>query len=129
MRASKEAHRVEVTLTNNLALAYEGYRNNLYAMESYRRNVLPNLVSYYRGIYARRQIDPTSSFGDLVFAQQNVSTNVQAYLGILQSLWTSVVSVADFLQTDDLYQMAKRHDLPNMPDFARRQPMPWGPRR
>ena len=117
VRASEESHRVEVTLTNSLALAYEGYRNNLYAMEYYRRNILPNLVRYYRGVFARRQIDPTSAFGDLVFAQQNLSTNVQTYLGILQSLWTSVVGVADFLQTDDLYQLAKRHELPELPDF------------
>jgi cobalt-zinc-cadmium efflux system outer membrane protein len=116
IRAAKETHRVEVTLTNNLALAYENYRNNLYAMESYRRHVLPNLVRYYRGIYARRQVDRNSSFGDLVFAQQNLSTNVQAYLNLLQSLWMSVVSVADFLQTDDLYQMGTRHDLPGLPD-------------
>ena len=61
VRAGEESHRVGVTLTNNLALAYEGYRNNLYAMEYYRRNILPNLVRYYRGVYARRQIDPNSS--------------------------------------------------------------------
>ena len=52
-------------------------------MEYYRRNILPDLVRYYRGIFARRQIDPNSAFGDLVFAQQNLSTNVTAYLGIL----------------------------------------------
>jgi cobalt-zinc-cadmium efflux system outer membrane protein len=118
VRAGEEAHRVEVTLTNNLALAYEGYRNNLYAMESYRRQVLPDLVRYYRGIYARRQVDITASFGDLVFAQQNLSTNVTAYIGILGALWSSVVSVADFLQTDDLYQLATPHALPELPDFA-----------
>jgi cobalt-zinc-cadmium efflux system outer membrane protein len=117
IRATEESHRVEVTLTNQLALAYDGYRNNLYAMEYYRRNVLPDLVRYYRGIYARRQVDPAASFGDLVFAQQNLATNVQAYLSILQSLWTSVVGVADFLQTDDLYQLGKRHDLPHLPDL------------
>ena len=94
------------------------YRNNLYAMEYYRRNILPDLVRYYRGIYARRQIDPSSAFGDLVFAQQNLSTNVTTYIGILGSLWTSVVGVADFLQTDDLYQLAKRHELPELPDFT-----------
>ncbi|MGP0069768.1 MAG: TolC family protein, partial [Isosphaeraceae bacterium] len=119
VRAGEESHRVGVTLTNNLALAYEGYRNNLYAMEYYRRNILPNLVRYYRGVFARRQIDPNSSFGDLVFAQQNFSSNVQAYLGILQSLWTSVVGVADFLQTDDLYQLGGRRELPQLPDFTR----------
>ena len=124
VRAGEESHRVEVTLTNSLALAYEGYRNNLYAMEYYRRNILPDLVRYYRGVYARRQIDPNSAFGDLVFAQQNLSTNVNAYLGILQSLWTSVVSVADFLQTDDLYQLAKPRELPELPDF-RQLPPHW----
>ncbi len=117
VRASEESHRVEVTLTNGLALAYEGYRNNLYAMEYYRRNVLPDLVRYYRGVFARRQIDPSSAFGDLVAAQQMLSSNVTAYLGILSSLWSSAVSVADFLQTDDLFQVAKQRELPQLPDF------------
>jgi cobalt-zinc-cadmium efflux system outer membrane protein len=117
VRAAEESHRVEVTLTNSLALAYESYRNNLYAMEYYRRNVLPDLVRYYRGIFARRQYDKNAAFGDLVFAQQNFSTNVGAYIGILGNLWTSVVNVADFLQTDDLYQFGKRRELPELPDF------------
>jgi len=118
VRATEESHRVEVTLTNRLALAYEGYRNNLYAMEDYRRNVLPNLVRYYYGVFARRQIDRNAAFGDLVFAQQNLTTNVTAYIGILGSLWSSVVSVADFLQTDDLFQLKKRRELPELPDFT-----------
>jgi cobalt-zinc-cadmium efflux system outer membrane protein len=121
VRASKEQHRVEVTLTNSLALAYESYRNNLYAMEYYRRNVLPDLVRYYRGVFDRRQIDPRSAFGDLVFAQQNLATNVTAYIGILGSLWSSVVSVADFLQTDNLFQTGSRRELPELPDFRQLQ--------
>jgi cobalt-zinc-cadmium efflux system outer membrane protein len=126
VRATEESHRVEAALTNSLALAYEGYRNNLYAMEYYRRNVLPDLVRYYRGIFVRRQIDRTSSFGDLVFAQQNFTANVSAYIGILGNLWTSVVSVADFLQTDDLYQFGKRRELPELPDFHHLQlPPQW----
>src|SRR5262249_37919317 len=89
-----------------------------YAMEYYRRYILPDLVRYYRGVFARRQIDPSSAFGDLVFAQQNLTTNVTAYIGILGSLWSSVVSVADFLQTDDLFQMGKPRELPELPDFS-----------
>jgi len=120
VRAGEEAHRVQVTLTNGLALAYEGYRNNLYAMEYYRRYILPDLVRYYRGVFARRQIgDPSSAFGDLVFAQQNLSTNVTAYIGVLGSLWSSVVSVADYLQTDDLFQLARPRELPEVPDLSR----------
>jgi outer membrane protein, heavy metal efflux system len=123
--ASEEPHNAEVTLTNSLALAYEGYRNNLYAMEYYRRNVLPDLVRYYRGIFARRQIDPTSAFGDLVFAQQNLSTNVSMYITILGNLWTSVVSVADLLQMDDLYQLGKQRSLPELPDFHHLHAPQW----
>jgi cobalt-zinc-cadmium efflux system outer membrane protein len=116
--AREESHRVEVTLTNNLAAAYATYQDNLYAIEYYRRYILPDLVRYYRGIYARRQIDPNSPFGDLVAAQQTLSSNVTSYLAVLQNLWTSAVAVADFLQTDDLFQMAKPRELPEFPDFS-----------
>jgi cobalt-zinc-cadmium efflux system outer membrane protein len=119
VRASEESHRVEVTLANNLASAYSMYKNNLVALEDYRRNILPDLVRYYRGIFARRQIDPNSAFGDLVAAQQTLSTNVTSYIVVLGNVWTSVVGVADFLQTDDLYQLAQPRELSELPDFTR----------
>jgi cobalt-zinc-cadmium efflux system outer membrane protein len=126
VRASEESHNAAVTLTNSLATAYSGYKNNLYAMEYYRRHILPDLVRYYRGVFARRQIDPSSAFGDLVFAQQNLSANVTSYIGVLGALWTSVVSVADFLQTDDLFQQGEPHELPALPDFNQLRLMPCG---
>jgi len=126
VRASEESHNAAVTLTDSLATAYSGYKNNLYAMEYYRRYILPDLVRYYRGVYARRQIDPSSAFGDLVFAQQNLAANVTTYIGVLGSLWTSVVSVADFLQTDDLFQQGTQHALPELPDFNGLRLMPCG---
>ena len=66
IRASEEPHRVEMNLTNTLATAYSGYKNNLEALEYYRRYILPDQVRYYRGTYDRRQIDPNASFGDVV---------------------------------------------------------------
>jgi cobalt-zinc-cadmium efflux system outer membrane protein len=126
VRAGEESHRVEVTLTNNLANAYGNYRNNLYALEYYRRDILPDLVRYYRGVFERRQIDPSEAFGDLVFAQQNLTTNVNAYIAMLGSLWSSVVSVVDLLQTDDLFQLARRRELPALPDLKHLQlPPNW----
>ncbi len=119
VRGGEETHRVEMDLTNNLASAYGNYKNNLYAMEYYRRNILPDLVRYYRGIFARRQVDPTTAFNDLVTAQQTLSANVTVYLNVLDSLWSSVVNVADLLQTDDLFQLAKPRGLPELPDFNR----------
>jgi outer membrane protein, heavy metal efflux system len=117
IQAVEGPHAAEVQLTTNLAAAYATYKANLYAMDYYRRNILPDQVRYYRGVFERRRIDPSAAFGDLVQAQQMLVADVTAYLGILGSLWTSVVGVADFLQTDDLYQLGKPLALPEIPDL------------
>ena len=117
VRAFEGPHAVEVNLTTNLATAYATYKTNLYAMDADRRNILPDQVRYYRGVFERRRVDPGAAFGDLVQAQQTLAADVTAYLGILNSLWTSVVSVADFLQTDDLFQLGKPMELPRLPDL------------
>lgn len=117
IRAVEESHRVENVLTNTLAASYGNYRNNLYALEYYRRYILPEQVRYYRGIFDRRQVDKEASPADLVTAQQALTLNVQNYLAMLGSLWTSVVSVADLMQTPDLFQLAQPHDLPELPDL------------
>jgi cobalt-zinc-cadmium efflux system outer membrane protein len=117
IRAEEESHRVEFTLTGNLAMAYLNYKNNLDALEYYRRFILPDQVSAYRGVFERRQIDINAQFGDLVAAQQALASGVTNYLGILGNLWSGAVSVADFLQTDDLFQMAKAQELPELPDL------------
>jgi hypothetical protein len=117
MRASEEPHRVEESLTTTLATAYTGYKNNLDALEYYRKFILPDQVRYYRGVFDRRQIDPSAAFGDLVTAQQTLVTDVTSYLGILGSLWMSVVSVADLLQTDDLFQLGQPLAVPALPDL------------
>src|SRR5262249_30228846 len=80
----------------------------------YRKFILPDQVRYYRGVFERRQVDPTAalSITDLVTAQQSLVTSVTTYLTILGSLWTSVVSVADVLQTDDLFQLGQPLEVP-----------------
>ncbi|SIO59877.1 outer membrane protein, cobalt-zinc-cadmium efflux system [Singulisphaera sp. GP187] len=124
VRAAEGPHQVEVALANGLAAAYAPYKANLVAVEYYRRNVLPDQVRYYRGVFERRKIDPTAAFGDLVQAQQVLVTDVNAYLGVLGSLWTSVVNVANLIQTDDLYQLGKPLELPQLPDFDALHPLP-----
>jgi cobalt-zinc-cadmium efflux system outer membrane protein len=120
IRAEEESHRVEVTLTNSLAAAYLTYKTNLDAVEYYRRNILPDFVRAYRGIFDRRQIDIadlSGTFANFVTAQQALTSGVTTYLGILGSLWSGAVSVADFLQTDDLFQLAQPRELPELPDL------------
>ena len=116
-RAAEGPHQVEISLTSGLASAYGSYKTNLAAIEYYRRDILPYQVQYYRGVFERRRVDPNASFGDLVQAQQTLTGNVTTYLGLLGQLWTSVVGVADFLQTDDLYQLGKPRELPPLPDL------------
>jgi cobalt-zinc-cadmium efflux system outer membrane protein len=117
VRAGEGPHQVEIAITTGLAAAYGPYKANLAALEYYRRNILPDMVRYYRGVYERRRIDPGVAFGDLVAAQQILTTDVTAYLGVLGSLWTSVVTFADFIQTDDLFQLSKPLELPKLPDL------------
>ena len=112
VRATEEPHRVELNLTNNLATAYANYKSNLDGLEYYRRYILPDQVRTYRGVFERRGVDPGVVFGDLVTAQQTLATSVGQYLTILNQVWTSVVSVADVLQTDDLFQLAEKREVP-----------------
>ena len=117
IRATEEQHNVEINLTNNFANAYTDYKNSLYAINYYRRYILPDLVLYYRGVYTRRRVSEDVNVGDLAFAQQTLSQNVTAYLGFLGNMWQSVVGVAAFLQTDDLFQMATPQPLPESREF------------
>ncbi len=79
----------------------------------------------FRGIDERRRFDINAlSLTDLATAQQNLSASVTAYLGILGSLWSSVVSVADPLETDDLFQLAEPKELPPLPDLEHLAPLP-----
>ncbi|MGO8750808.1 MAG: TolC family protein [Thermoguttaceae bacterium] len=124
VRATEEPHRVEMNLTNTLAGAYMNYKTNLDALEYYRRYILPDQVQAYRGAYDRRQIDPNASFGDVVAAQQTLAANVTSYLQTLGQVWTSVTSVADLIQTDDLFEFARPQAVPPLPDLEPLMPLP-----
>ena len=123
MRASEEPHRVEMNITSNLSNAYTAYKNNLDALEYYRGYILPDQVRAFRGIWLRRDGDPNVAFADIVTAQQTLVTSVQTYLTILSALWTSVVNVADVMQTDDLFQLAQPRMAPSLPEFENLPPL------
>jgi cobalt-zinc-cadmium efflux system outer membrane protein len=124
VRAEEEPHRVQQSLTNTLAAAYMNYRTNLDALEYYRRYILPDQVRAYRGAYDRRQIDPNASFGDVVSAQQTLAANVTTYLQTLGQVWAAVTSVAELIQTDDLFEFARPAAVPPLPDLTQLPPLP-----
>jgi outer membrane protein, heavy metal efflux system len=124
IRATEESHRVAMNLTETLTTAYTNYRTNLQALDYFRNHILPDQVRAYRGVLARRQLDPTAQFSDLYGAQQALAGFVTTYLGVLNSLWTSAVGVADLLQTDDLFQLAQPQAIPALPDLGVLFPYP-----
>jgi cobalt-zinc-cadmium efflux system outer membrane protein len=127
VRASEEPHRVETTLVNNLAGAYLNYKNNIIAVEQYRRYILPDQIRTYRGTRDRFNSGQGGAvFGDVVAAQQTLAGGINNYLTALGNLWTSVVGVADFLQTDDLFQLAKPLGVSRVPELEPLPPWPCG---
>ena len=124
VRAVEQPHATELTISNNLQNAFNNYKNALDGLEYYRRYILPDQVRYYRGVLTRREIDANAQFGDLVQAQQTLASNVASYLTILSQIWTASVTIADFLQTDDLFQLAKPEAVPALPDMSHLPPLP-----
>lgn len=124
LRATEEPHRVREDLTSRLAQAFRDYEYNREALETYRNRILPDQVRFYRGVYERRGIDPAVSFGDLVNAQQTLTASVSTYVGLLGSMWSSVVSIADLLQTDDLFNLAPPEEIMPVPDLSTLTPLP-----
>jgi cobalt-zinc-cadmium efflux system outer membrane protein len=105
LRATEEAHRVRAALTQSVASAFETYDNNLKIVEKYAREILPDQMRVYKGTYERYRQGPAGEvvFQDVVTAQQNLETYLAQYLTALDAQWQAAVTVANFLQTNDLF--------------------------
>ncbi|HEV8000344.1 MAG TPA: TolC family protein [Planctomycetaceae bacterium] len=124
IRATEESHRVEMNLTQTLATNFTTYKTNLQALDYFRNHILPDQVRAYRGVLERRQLDPNAAFSDLFGAQQTLAGFVTTYVQVLSTLWSSSVSIADMLQTDDLFQLADPQAVPALPDLGVLLPFP-----
>jgi outer membrane protein, heavy metal efflux system len=93
-------------LIGQLAAVLARYATARAQAENYRRQMLPDQVRTYRGIYSRyREAGPGNdniNFGDVIVAQQTLATVVSGYADVLSQLWQSYIDVADLLQMEDL---------------------------
>ncbi len=115
--ALQEPQRVELMLTTELANAYMVYKTNLNTLEAYRRFILPDQVRTFRGIrdaYAGLG-DAEKGFASLYNSQQVFAGFVTNYLTALGQAWRSAINVANLLQTDDLFQLARPLEVPVVP--------------
>src|SRR5262249_59481495 len=121
--------RARNALQQRVAEAFERYENNRLLVLYYRDRILPDQVRFYRGVYSRYLRQPAilaadqPNFGDVVVAQQTLTTSVGQYVLALGAFWQSVVDLGDLMQTPDLFQAARELQeaapLPELPCLPR----------
>ena len=91
------------SLIQQLADAAARYEASRTQSANFRTSLLPDQVRTYRGIYQRYQEDRDAvNFGDIVVAQQTLSTLITTYVDVLNQEWQAVVDLARLLQLDDI---------------------------
>jgi cobalt-zinc-cadmium efflux system outer membrane protein len=93
-------------LMSQLAESFNRYETSRVISESYRKDLVPDQVRVYRGVYDRFLIDGQSvDFAQVVISQQTLGQVVSSYVASLQSEWLATVDLAETLQVDDLMTM------------------------
>lgn len=106
IRANQDLVNTRNELTAALADAFNDYASNRVIAASYRKEILPDQVRVYRGIYDRfRLVGETIDFAQVVVAQQNLAQVISDYLQALRDQWNATVTIAELLQVDDLFAM------------------------
>jgi hypothetical protein len=96
------------TLINTLADAFNRYQTGRRTVEIAGQQIRDQ-VRVYRGVYERRQQLPGQvGFGDVVTAQQTLSSYLSSYITALGLQWQAVVDVANVFQSEDLYQTGQQ---------------------
>lgn len=129
LRAVEDSHQVRINLTARLAEAFERYENNRVLLDYYRNHIVPDQVRSYRGSFERHQQEPDRvDFGEVVNSQQTLAASINTYIRTLGEMWSAVVSVADLLQTIDLFQVGGEtvdsDCLPPLPEMDLLAPLP-----
>lgn len=93
-------------LMSQLADNYNRYETSREISGSYRKDLVPDQVRVYRGVYDRFLIDGQSiDFAQIVVAQQTLGQVVSSYVTSLETEWLATVDLAELLQVDDLLTM------------------------
>ena len=116
-RNAEQIRNVELTLTTQLADAFERFETSRVNLQYYREQVLPDAVRAYRGTYQRyeqegegtrgKQTPVASSVGftDIVVAQQFLTAGFATYIAALGAQWTAVADLAQLLQVESMNEL------------------------
>ena len=111
-RANAELPRVQNELVGQLAGAYERYETARQQAGLYRERILPNLVTAFRGVYSRYQLEPDKvNYNDIVTAQQSLVTQLGGYLQALQAQWQAQAELAGAVQVTDPNELTRSSEV------------------
>ena len=129
IQAIEEPHRVRDTLTASVADAFRRYDENRVLLKLFREEALPKQVQAFRAAVKRHYaVGPAEAapvaFTDLVSAEQNLVSVVATYSTYLAAQWLAVADVANFLQTNDIFQVAEKLEPPSEVDLRKLLELP-----
>ncbi len=106
VKANQNLQQLRNQLMASLADIHARQTTSLMIADSFRRELLPDQVRVYRGVYQRFRVDGDGiDFSQLVVAQQTLAQVVEDYLEVLSEQWEATVALAEILQVDDLMTM------------------------
>ncbi|MCA9037709.1 MAG: TolC family protein [Planctomycetaceae bacterium] len=106
VRANNDLSQTQNDLLSRLAEIHARRSSARVIVDSYRKDLLPDQVRVYRGVYERFRLDGGSiDFSQLVVAQQTLSQVVTSYLQALMEQWDATVDIAEIMQVDDMVTM------------------------
>jgi len=118
VRATHEAARVRLELTQKLTEAYERYATNRRLLDQYRTTILPEQLKAFDGLRKRYEQEPGKvSFSEVVLAQQTLAQTYSGYLNVLSAAWQAVAELSRLMQTEPA-------DTPPGSDDSWPDPMP-----
>ena len=69
---------------------------------------MPNLVTAFRGVYQRYQVEPDKvNYNDIVTAQQNLVVQIGGYLQALAQQWQAQADLAGTVQVTDPAELSR----------------------
>jgi len=124
IQAIEEPHRVRTALTASVADAFRRYDENRVLLKLWREEAMPKQVQAFRAAVKRHYaVGPAEAsplaYSDLVAAEQNLVSVIGTYGTYLAAQWQAVADVANFLQTNDIFQEAEKLEPPSENDLRK----------
>jgi cobalt-zinc-cadmium efflux system outer membrane protein len=93
-------------LLGELAAAHQQYLASEDIASTYRDQILPDQVRYFRGVADRYRVaGEPSDFAEIVVAQQTLSGGIERYLDALEAQWDALIDIGSLLQVESLSEL------------------------